>query len=145
MKNFINISDVPKNDLRKIIDNAKLRKKKRSGLTKNQYTALLAKGNGPLAKRAWGNQSDNSTNPNISGLSQDGNTLICNSDSIISAPTSSSNVPGPIMNLYYNPNTPLVGYIQPNKQRTNIGMKWPQRWFSPGNNGFPNGKSGTGY
>ena len=36
MKNFINISDVPKNDLRKIIDNAKLRKKKRSGLTKNQ-------------------------------------------------------------------------------------------------------------
>jgi ornithine carbamoyltransferase len=36
VKNFINISDVPKNDLRKIIDNAKLRKKKRSGLTKNQ-------------------------------------------------------------------------------------------------------------
>jgi len=100
-------------------------KQNSSGLTKNQYISLLAKGNGPLAKRAWGNQSDNSTNPNISGLSQDGNTLICNSDSIISAPTSSSNVPGPIMNLYYNPNTPLVGYIQPNKQRTNIGMKWP--------------------
>jgi len=100
-------------------------KQNSSGLTKNQYTALLAKGNAPLAKRAWGNQSDNSTNPNISGLSQDGNTLICNSDSIISVPTSSSNVPGPIMNLYYNPNTPLVGYIQPNKQRTNIGMKWP--------------------
>jgi len=39
LKNFINISDVPKNELRKIIDNAKRRKKKRSELTKNQVDA----------------------------------------------------------------------------------------------------------
>ena len=103
-----------------------LQYKQNSGrLTKNQYISLLAKGNGPLAKRAWGNQSDLSTNPNIEGLPQDGNTLICNSDSIIYAPTSSSNVPGPIMNLYYNQNTPLVGYTQPNRQKIFIGKKWP--------------------
>jgi len=100
-------------------------KQNSSRITKKQYISLLTKGNGPLANRVWGNQSDNSTNPNTTGLSQDGNTLVCNSNSIISAPTSSSNVPGPIMNLYYNPNTPLVGYKQPNRQKINIGMKWP--------------------
>ena len=35
MKNFINISDVNKTDLRKILDNAKSRKEKRSNLNKN--------------------------------------------------------------------------------------------------------------
>ncbi len=35
MKNFINISDISKNDLRFIIDNAKSRKEKRSNLNKN--------------------------------------------------------------------------------------------------------------
>ena len=35
MKNFINISDISKVDLRKIIDNAKSRKEKRSNLNKN--------------------------------------------------------------------------------------------------------------
>ena len=35
MKNFVNISDIPKNELRLILDNAKSRKKKRSDLNKN--------------------------------------------------------------------------------------------------------------
>jgi len=35
VKNFINISDISKADLRKILDNAKLRKEKRSNLNKN--------------------------------------------------------------------------------------------------------------
>jgi len=35
MKNFINISDISKQELRKIIENAKLRKEKRSNLKKN--------------------------------------------------------------------------------------------------------------
>ena len=35
MKNFINISDISKADLRKILDNAKSRKEKRSNLNKN--------------------------------------------------------------------------------------------------------------
>ena len=39
MKNFINISDISKIDLRKIIDNAKSRKEKRSNLNKNAVDA----------------------------------------------------------------------------------------------------------
>ena len=35
MRKFINISDIDKKNLRFILDNAKLRKKKRSGLSKN--------------------------------------------------------------------------------------------------------------
>ena len=35
MRKFINIADIDKKDLRLIIDNAKLRKEKRSGLSKN--------------------------------------------------------------------------------------------------------------
>ena len=35
MKKFINIADINKKDLRLILDNAKLRKKKRFGLSKN--------------------------------------------------------------------------------------------------------------
>ena len=35
MKKFINIADIDKKDLRLIIDNAKLRKEKRSSLNKN--------------------------------------------------------------------------------------------------------------
>ena len=35
MKNFINISEISKNELRFIIDNAKSRKEKKSSLTKN--------------------------------------------------------------------------------------------------------------
>ena len=35
MKNFINIADIDKNDLRNIIDHAKLQKEKRSNLAKS--------------------------------------------------------------------------------------------------------------
>ena len=35
MRNFINISDISKNELREIIENAKLRKEKRVNLKKN--------------------------------------------------------------------------------------------------------------
>ena len=35
MRKFINIADISKNELRLIIDNAKARKEKRSGLNKN--------------------------------------------------------------------------------------------------------------
>tara|TARA_Y100000590_G_scaffold327771_1_gene372135 strand:+ start:1200 stop:2123 length:924 start_codon:yes stop_codon:yes gene_type:complete len=46
MKNFINISDIDKKDLRKIIDNAKFEKKKRSKLSKSaidSYKPLIGK------------------------------------------------------------------------------------------------------
>jgi len=47
------------------------------------------------------------------------------------------------MNLCYNPATPLVGYMQPNRKKTNIGFKWPQRGWSIGDMGFPRGKVGS--
>ena len=119
-------------------------KKNSSTLTKQQYYALLAKGNGPSAKRSWGNQGNINSNPNINELPQVGNILLCNSNRIICAPTSSSDVPGPVMELCFNPDVPVVGYNQPNRFRTNIGFKWPQQSWKPGDNGFPRGKAGRG-
>lgn len=118
-------------------------KKNSANLTKQQYYALLAKGNGPAAKRSWGTQGDAYTNPNESGLPQTGNTIICNTG-IICAPTSSSDVPGPIMNLCYIPSAPFAGYNAPNRKKVNIGFKWPQSTWRPGSNGFPIGKAGSG-
>jgi hypothetical protein len=114
-----------------------------SNLTKQQYLSLLAKGNGPHAKRAWGNQGNTNTNPNFNNFPQSGNTLICNTG-IICSPTSSSDVPGPVINLCYNTNISAVGYNMPNKKRVDIGFKWPQKAWSPGDNGFPIGKAGSG-
>ena len=119
-------------------------KKNSSTLSRQQYYALLAKGNGPSAKRSWGTQGDAYTNPNSSVLPQDGNVLLCNSNQIICAPTSSSDVPGPVMQLCYNPAIPAIGYNAPNRIKTNIGFKWPQSSWQPGNNGFPRGKAGSG-
>jgi len=116
--------------------------KNSSKLSKQQYYSLLVRGKGPYT-RAYGNQGNAFTSPNTSNLLQDGTTLICNSNSIRCSPTSSSDVPGPIMNLCYNPSIPLVGYTSPNRQKVNIGFKWPQRFWQIGDNGFPVGKSGN--
>jgi hypothetical protein len=118
-------------------------KKNSSNLTKQQNYALLAKGNGPYAKRAWGTQGDAYTNPNTSNLPQVGNAIICNTG-IICAPTSSSDVPGPIMNLCYNPAVGLAGYNAPNRKKVDIGFRWPYYSWKLGDNGFPNGKAGSG-
>jgi hypothetical protein len=118
-------------------------KKNSAHLTKNQKLAQLARNNGPYAKRSWGTQGDAYTNPNISGLSQSANTLVCNSNAIICAPTSSSDVPGSIINLCYNPAVPLIGYNAPSRRKINVGFKWPQQAWRVGNNGFPVGKAGT--
>ena len=103
-------------------------KQNSSNLTKQQYLSLLAKGKGPYAKRAWATQGDAFTSSNTSGLTQSGNTLECNSQNrILCKPSSSSNVPGPVVNLCYNPDIKLIGYNQPNRQRINIGFKWPYK------------------
>lgn len=102
-------------------------KKNSSNLTKQQYLSLLAKGNGPAAKRAWGTQGDAYTNPNTSGLSQGGNAIVCNSNGIICSPSSSSDVPGPVVTLCYDPSIPAVGYNEPNRKRVDVGIKWPQK------------------
>ena len=118
-------------------------KKNSAGFTKNQNFSLAIKGNGPYAKRVWANQNDTLSTPNISGLPVEGNTIICNSNPIVCTPTSSSDVPGPIVNLCYDPTVPLIGYNQPNRTRVNIGFKWPQRAWQIGDMGFPVGKAGS--
>ena len=118
-------------------------KQNSSQLSEKTKYSLMVQGKGPYAKRAWGNQGDRGTNPNISGLPQEGNTIICNSSPVICNPTSSSDVPGPITNLCYDPSVPLVGYVQPNRTKVNIGFRWPQRGWSIGDMGFPVGKRGN--
>ena len=115
-----------------------------SNLTKQQYLSLLAQGKGPYSKRVSGNQGNTNTNPNISTLPLVGNTLVCNTSNIICSPTSSSDVPGPVMTLCYNPAAPLVGYNAPNRKRVNIGFMWPQSSWRRGDDGFPIGKAGSG-
>ena len=118
-------------------------KKNSAGFTKKQNFSLAIKGNGPYAKRVWANQNDTISTPNISGLPVQGNTIICNSNPIVCTPTSSSDVPGPVINLCYDPTVPLIGYSQPNRTRVNIGFKWPQRAWQIGDMGFPVGKAGS--
>jgi hypothetical protein len=117
-------------------------KKNGANISKNQQFALIAKGNGQTAKRSWGNQNTISSNPNISGLPQQGTTILCSSPAVVCSPTSSCDVPGPIMNLCYDPTVPLVGYVQPNQKKVNIGFKWPERAWTIGDMGFPVGKAG---
>ena len=72
------------------------------------------------------------------------NPLICTTNPVVCSPSSASNVPGPMVTLCYDPTVPLISYNQPTRVRTNIGQKWPQRSWKPGDNGFPVGKAGSG-
>ena len=105
-------------------------KENSSRLTKLQYLSLLARGKGPYSKRVWATQGDAFTSPNTSGLAQDGTTLVCNSpNSYIQKPSSASNVPGPVINLFLDPNVQPNGYRTASRNRVDIGFKWP---FSSG-------------
>jgi filamentous hemagglutinin family protein len=118
-------------------------KQNSANLTKNQSFSMAVQGKGPYAKRAWATQTDLGSNPNISGLTSQGNTIICNSNGVICSPTSSSDVPGKVTTLCYDPKVSLIGYGQPNRTRVNIGFKWPQRAWTIGDMGFPVGKAGN--
>ena len=83
-------------------------KKNGSSITQRQNFSAIVQGRGTTFKRIW-------------------NPLACPNPGLLCAPTSSSDVPGPVMNLCYNPNVPLIGYIQPNPKKIDIGFKWPQR------------------
>ena len=117
-----------------------------SKLTKKQHYSQMVKGNGPLGKKTWATQSDTYTNPNSDNFPRTGNSLtICASNPIgpiICIPTSSSDVPGPIIALCYNPSSPPISN---RVRRTYLagGTKWPQRTWSVGDNGFPAGKAGS--
>ena len=115
-------------------------------LTKKQYWSMAVQGKGPYARRVWANQNDLGSNPNISGLPTQGNIIICNDNTngVKCSPSSSSDVPGTVTTLCYDPSIPLVGYTQPNRTKVNIGFKWPQRTWRIGDMGFPVGKAGNG-
>lgn len=96
-------------------------------LTKKQQWAQIAKNVGKFARRTWSTQTVNYTNPNTLQLPlQGGNTLLCASNPTIYTPTSSSDVPGPIINLRFNPNEPLLNFVSRLKKTSN-GSKYPEK------------------
>jgi hypothetical protein len=91
-------------------------KENSSNLTKKQQYSLIAQGKWTNRTKTWATQcasssenntpvmstSSNYTNPNTYNLPRVGNTLICHSPAIKCVPTSSSDVPGPIINICYD-------------------------------------------
>ena len=86
-------------------------KKNSSNLTKKQQWSRLNRGYGPNRKKVWATQNQFTTNPNTSNLPRVNNTLICSNSIVNCSSTSSSDVPGPIMNLCFDKNVPLTRYI----------------------------------
>jgi len=122
-------------------------KKNSADQTQKQRYALLAKGVNLYRKKCWATQSATYTNPNVNNLPLVNNTLICGNTSpgaqniAYCSPTTNNDVPGPIMNICYNPTTPLTNYVT-RRIYTFNGTKWPQTAWKPGDNGFPLGKAG---
>ena len=123
--------------------------KNQNNPTKKQLWAMLNKGQ-LTRKKVWATQGVNYTNPNVNNLNfaeNDPNTNILQCSPSLAEPlilktsTTASDVPGPPIDLYLNPDVPLTGYIV---QRTYLagGTKWPQSAWQPGDDGFPDGKSG---
>ena len=111
-------------------------------LTKKQQWSQIAKNVGRFSRRTWATQSVNYTNPNNLGLTQVGDNLVCPSNPTVCIPTSSSDVPGPIMRLCYNPSQPPLNF-NTRRQYTLNGTKYPQRTWAVGDKGFPVGKAGS--
>lgn len=118
-------------------------KKNSSNITKSQNWSQIVNGVGKYSKQVWATQGTTYTNPNVFNLEQQGNILICQSNPVICNPSSSSDVPGPVIEICDDPSVPLVGYVQPIRTKTNIGFKWPQRSWRTGDMGFPRGKAGS--
>jgi hypothetical protein len=102
---------------------------------------LQYKGNsmGLTKKQQWQQvvKANNSVNNRVRS------SVICTTTPTLCAPSSSSGVPGPVVTLCYNPARPLMNYLSITRVRTNIGHKYPQRTWMPGDNGFPVGKAGS--
>jgi hypothetical protein len=98
-------------------------------------------------KRAWATQNFTYTNPNVNNLdfvTGSTTTLTCSNDppELIKNPTSASDVPGKIIDLYLDEDVPLINY----KNRVTFsagGTKYPESSWQIGDNGFPVGKSGS--
>jgi hypothetical protein len=116
-------------------------KNNNSNMSKKQLFAQKIKGYGPNANRVWANQNVYGSQPNVDNLPQVGNTLLCKGKVVNCSPTSSNGVPGPIMQICYNKDVPLVNYVI-QQIYTDNGTKFPQTCWTRGDNGFPVGKAG---
>ena len=77
-----------------------------SNLTKQQQYSLIAQGKWTNRTKTWATQSITYTNLNTNNLPKVGNALICPSPALICVPTSSSDVPGPIIDICYDDSLP---------------------------------------
>jgi hypothetical protein len=77
-----------------------------SNLTKKQQYSLIAQSKWKNRTKTWATQSMKYTNPNTTNLPKVGNSLICSSPAVICVPTSSSDVPGPIIDICYDDSLP---------------------------------------
>ena len=121
-------------------------KKNSSNLTKKQRYSQIAKGKWTNRTTTWATQSDKYTDPNTKYLKPQGdtflemsnsNTLLCNTtlvpitgEIIVTKsnrnvnPTTDSDVPGTIQNLYWNPRL-QTWYPKQRYVMTNSTDKWP--------------------
>jgi len=114
-------------------------KENSSNLTKTQQYSLIAQGKWTNRTKTWATQgasatnnntpvmstSSDYTNPNTHNLPRVGNTLICPSPAILCVPTSSSNVPGPIIDICYD-NTLSTYYPRENTIMNNSTNGFPK-------------------
>jgi hypothetical protein len=80
--------------------------------TKAEYYAYIAKGLNNK-KKTYATQTDTYTNPNTQNLPTSGNGLSLPDtcpNQVLTFPSSSSDVPGPVVPLTYDPNVPLIRY-----------------------------------
>jgi hypothetical protein len=97
-----------------------------SNITKKQQYANAASNRWLTGrKRSWATQTDTYTNPNTSPLQRVGDVLVCNNNNVSCSLTSSSDVPGKIQTLCYNPTVPLYNY-KVTRTYSSGGTKWPQ-------------------
>ena len=121
-------------------------KKNQNNLTQKQQWSMLNKGQ-LTRKKTWATQGIiNNSDPNTNNLNLVGNTLVCNTNTvaplIIVTPTYASDVPGKQIGLYLNPYVPLTNYKN-QITYSNVGSKFPETAWTPGDKGFPIGKSGS--
>jgi hypothetical protein len=115
-----------------------------SNMSKKELWSRRIQGFGPNAQKVWATQNVLGSNPNVDNLPRKNDILFCGTlggSRIKCSPTSSSDVPGPIRTLCYDPVVPLLGYIV-QRTYTDNGTKWPQTCWTKGDNGFPVGKAG---
>ena len=86
-------------------------KKNASNMTKKEQFAAAARGT-LLPKRGFANQTDTTTNPNVAGLTQVGNLLICPSRNKLCSLTTECDVPGKPISLCYDESVPLYNYVR---------------------------------